>query len=110
MLDLEPEPTTNLLRDETTRIGGSRQSKRVMAVQEEDQPTRITRQRTREISSALEDSHAPTTDPQDGSSEDAANNQTSQPNNQNRQPNNQNSVADEGKLLYLLSSIKYLLF
>lgn len=58
--DLEPEVTMS-----SARVTGT---KRVMAVafQKQDQPARITRQRTRELVSARED----TTDPQDGFSED----------------------------------------
>lgn len=60
MQDLEPEVTMS-----SARVTGT---KRVMAValQKQDQPARITRQRTRELVSARED----TTDPQDGFSED----------------------------------------
>ncbi|CAD6264631.1 unnamed protein product [Miscanthus lutarioriparius] len=50
--------------------GGSRASKRVMALQEQDQPARMTRQRTKEKSSADEFCPVPTTDPQDAPTED----------------------------------------
>ncbi|RLM75259.1 hypothetical protein C2845_PM15G10890 [Panicum miliaceum] len=84
MQDLEPQVTK-------TTASGTR-TKRVMAValQEQDQPSRITRQRTRDLLSARED----TTDPQDGSTEDgliAAN--------ANTQTNNQNELSTEGQLI-----------
>lgn len=57
MLDLEESITVP--------IGGSRASKRVMALQEQDQPPRITRQRLKELSSQHEVGHGPTADPQE---------------------------------------------
>ena len=48
----------------------SRASKRVMALKEKDQPARMTKQRTKEISSADEFCPVPTTDPQDAPTED----------------------------------------
>ena len=50
--------------------GGSRASKRVMALQEQDQPARMTRQMTKEKSSADEFCPVPTIDPQDAPTED----------------------------------------
>jgi hypothetical protein len=81
MLDLEPEVSKS----------SARTSKRVMAVahQGQDDPARITRQRTRELALADE---VPIVHPQDGSTEDAlmaANNNT--------QSNNQNELSTEGK-------------
>jgi hypothetical protein len=71
---------------------GSRASKRVVALQEQDQPARITRQRTREISVADEICPVPTTDPQDGPIEDgliALDSHT--------QSDNHNNMTVEGK-------------
>jgi hypothetical protein len=81
MQDLEPEVTKS----------SARTSKRVMAValRGQDEPARITRQRTRELASADE---VPTADPQDGSTEDAL-----MAANDNTQSNNQNELSTEGK-------------
>jgi hypothetical protein len=87
MLDLEPEVTK-------TSASGIR-TKRVMALalEEQEQPSRVTRQRTRDLLSDRED----TTDPQDGFTEDVliASNAT----------NNQNELSTEGKCLKSLSII-----
>jgi hypothetical protein len=81
MLDLEPEVTK-------TFASGTR-TNRVMALalEEEEQPSRVTRQRTRDLLSDRED----TTNPQDGFTEDVliASNAT----------NNQNELSTEGKCL-----------
>jgi len=81
MQDLEPE----------VRKSSARTSKRVMAValRGQDEPARITRQRTRELASADE---VPTADPQVGSTEDAL-----MATNDNTQSNNQNEPSTEGK-------------
>ena len=81
MQDLEPE----------VRKSSARTSKRVMAValRGQDEPARITRQRTRELASADE---VPTADPQVGSTEDAL-----MAANDNTQTNNQNEPSTEGK-------------
>jgi hypothetical protein len=81
MQDLEPEVTKS----------SARTSKRVMAValRGQDEPARITRQRTRELASADE---VPTADPQDGSTEDAL-----MAANDNTQSNNHNELSTEGK-------------
>ncbi|CAN6228826.1 unnamed protein product, partial [Urochloa humidicola] len=80
MQDMEPECTR-------TPVSGTR-TKRVMA-HAQDQPTRITRQRTRGLLSAREDT---TTDPQDGFTEDEL-----VPANANTQANNQIELSTEGK-------------
>ena len=81
MQDLEPE----------VRKSSARTSKRVMAValRGQDEPARITRQRTRELASANE---VLTADPQVGSTEDAL-----MAANDNTQSNNQNEPSTEGK-------------
>jgi len=81
MQDLEPKVRKSLART----------SKRVMAValRGQDEPARITRQRTRELASADE---VPTVDPQVGSTEDAL-----MAANDNTQSNNQNEPSTEGK-------------
>jgi len=81
MQDLEPKVRKSLART----------SKRVMAValRGQDEPARITRQRTRELASADE---VPTADPQVGSTEDAL-----MAANDNTQSNNQNEPSTEGK-------------
>ena len=81
MQDLEPKVRKSLART----------SKRVMAValRGQDEPARITRQRTRELASADE---VPTADPQVSSTEDAL-----MATNDNTQSNNQNEPSTEGK-------------
>jgi hypothetical protein len=82
MQHLEPEVTK-------TSASGTR-TKRVMALslQEQEQPSGITRQRTRNLLSVHED----TTDPQDGFTEDGL-----IATNANTQTNNQNELFTEGK-------------
>lgn len=91
MQDLEPEVNKSSAQRATIYAGGSRTSKRVMAVaiQEQDQPPRITRQRTMELVSAPEDT---TVDPQDDSTADGL-----MAANANTETNNQNELSTEGK-------------
>ena len=73
------------------RKSSARTSKRVMtvALRGQDEPARITRQRTMELALADE---VPTADPQVGSTEDAL-----MAANDNTQSNNQNEPSTEGK-------------
>ena len=82
MQNLEPEVTKNSATGRT---------KRVMApsLEEQDQPERITRQRTRVLLSACEDT---TAGPQDGFTEDG-----SMATDVNAHANNQNEQSIEGK-------------
>ena len=91
MQDLEPEVTKSSAHSACISTGGSRTSKRVMAValQEKDLPPRITRQRTRELGSTPEDR---TLDPQDDSTTDGL-----MAANANIEINNQNELTTEGK-------------
>uniref|UniRef100_J3L0T3 Uncharacterized protein n=1 Tax=Oryza brachyantha TaxID=4533 RepID=J3L0T3_ORYBR len=90
MQDLEFEVSKRSAQNVSILAGGSRKSKRVMAVatQDQDQPGRITRQRTRDLATAREDT---TADPQDGPTEDGL-----MATNANAQANNQNELSTEG--------------
>ena len=81
MQDLEPKVRKSLART----------SKRVMvvALRGQDEPARITRQRTRELASTDE---VPIADPQVGSTEDAL-----MAANDNTESNNQNEPSTKGK-------------
>lgn len=97
MLDLEHEVSKGSAQNIGIASGGSRTSKRVMAValQGQDQPARNTRQRTKELLSAPEDT---TADPQDGSTEDGL-----MAANANTHAHNQNELStDEGKWFWSL--------
>jgi hypothetical protein len=91
MQDLVPEVNKSSTQSACTSTGGSRTSKRVMAValQEQDLPPRITRQRTRELDSTPKDT---TLEPQDDSTADGL--MTA---NANTETNNQNELTTEGK-------------
>ncbi|TVU46539.1 hypothetical protein EJB05_06080, partial [Eragrostis curvula] len=75
----EKVPSNTLTRNVTMPSGG-KVSKRVVALEEEDQPARMTRQRTGELASTEEDHHERTTIPQEGSAEDATVAYNCQPN------------------------------
>lgn len=68
VVDKEPELSRSLEQNVSIPVGAS---KRVMALHGEEQPARITRQRTRESSAVHQDCNVPTTDLQGGSTEDA---------------------------------------
>jgi hypothetical protein len=98
MLDLEPlqhEISSNVTKNIS---GGSRTSKRVTAMpNDQSEPVRVTRKRTRELSETAEGCNVAATDPQDGASDHeliVANADT--------QSDNHN-MTHQGKLLYLLS-------
>lgn len=84
-------PTKSMTINTCMRSGRTRVSKRVMPSCEQDQVARVTRQRTRELSSTKDDT---TTNPQDSAIEDmsvAANSPT------HTQSDDQILMSDEGK-------------